>query len=692
MDLQERYRDEVNIYNYYNPYRIKENVEPFQGGFPIIFMTTPGMNIFESDNKVFESLLVSNPVFSFLADTDPYILRQLQFYSTGGGTTSPFIKLLTNRFKGMILKDFNMKTMEDYENYQGWKQILPASTNDNFTAEASLNISFSESKNLDVTKIMYAWMNYIEAVRLGYHEPAQITRDNRILDFTSSIYFFLLDFDMRTILYFCKYTGVYPINIPLSNLVMGDILTKAPVDTNITFAYQYKEELNPQIIYDFNLISNDVEKIFGFNKKKYLDNRNGLSLNNYKTYGISLLEKYDPKKVITDEHFHNPTDEKTIEFTKKAKQAKQAESALATYATKERWEQFKKETDQELLNADIYALENGGLIDKKSDSIGQIMIDDYDGRDFIFKKDYNHVTIKYLLESDYVEQNQTSFNSALNESRRSLVLCFSNNDKEVKKIDYNPYLHTSNSLDKDTILKATQGFSDVALYGTDEDLLKANGADKVLKRQRAMYEVYRKKSLYNAINNTDFFKRLKVNNKNNNGFKDINEFIEAFNEEYEIAWNKEDEDEELSEENKKNGNATNWEYPEYFKNDKFDFDAWINAEADDIVKSEQGTRVAESLIKLRTKVVDELNSNVKSFDDWVKEDYQKERDTAQKNMILDRTKAMGYSGQDAIDEANTLMNTYNAGKLGLIDVSSETYKNAMGQANAMNKYFGNFLD
>lgn len=354
--IKERYIDELNIYENFNPYRIKENIEPFMGGIPIIFMTTPSMTIFEG-GKIINSLLDSNPIFSLLNETDPIIIKNLQY--NGGGSTSPFIKIATNRFKGLSLKDFNMQTVEEHQNYYGWKQILPSTTVDNFTAESSLNINFAETKSLDMTKLFYSWMCYIEAVRYGLHEPNQKTRDNRILDFTSSVYFFLLDFDMRTILYFCKYTGVYPTNVPLGNLVMGDITSKAPIDTSMTFVYQYKEEMNPQIIYDFNIVAGNPGEVF---KHQGID-----AVDNGANNTASVLSGYG------DFNRYNPEESKL-------------------------------------------KINNNNIIPTD------------DGRDFIYNKNYNTVQIKTMVESDYDNNNQTSFNSSENSNKKTLIMDFISNN------------------------------------------------------------------------------------------------------------------------------------------------------------------------------------------------------------------------------------------------------------------------
>jgi len=345
--IKDRYQDQINIYDFFNPYRIKENVEPFMGGLPLIFMTTPSMTVYEN-GEVPETLLTANPLFALLAENDPYILKQLQY--SFGGSNSAFIKLATNRFKGITLKDFNMRTVDEHENYYGWKQILPASTVDNFTAESSLTINFSESKNLDMTKLFYAWMCYIEAVRYGLHEPRKITRDSRILDFTSSVYFFLMDFDMRTILYFCKYTGVYPVNVPLGSLIMSDINSKGPIDTSMTFVYQYKEEMNPQIIYDFNAVA-------GYPAAIYKDTKNG---------------ETSPSSFYGDFKNYDPAKDK-IEIS-------------------------------------------------SSDDPANTLIND--GRDYLYTKNYSTMQIRTLIEGRYGVLSETPFNSAENNTKRTLVMEF----------------------------------------------------------------------------------------------------------------------------------------------------------------------------------------------------------------------------------------------------------------------------
>lgn len=282
---------EVDTMKYFNPYRLKEDVEPYMGGIPIIFMTTPDMNIFEGGN-VISTLKTAEPVFTEGEVFDLELLKNLEYSS--GGSDSPWIKFLTNRFKGLSLKDLTAKQSEDYETYYGWKQILPGPNTDSFSADASLSVNFSESKDLEIIKFHYYWMKYIECIRFGLHTPKKSNVRRRTIDYTSSLYYFILDMDMSKILYFTKYTGIYPVNVPLSSLSPGDISSKAPLDVSITYAYQHKEEMNPSIIFDFNSVANYASRLYNYARDSNQEKIN----DNYYGYGRISVDDTDFKTEI----------------------------------------------------------------------------------------------------------------------------------------------------------------------------------------------------------------------------------------------------------------------------------------------------------------------------------------------------------------------------------------------------------
>lgn len=324
--IQTKY-GEVDIKKNFNPFRFRNNVEPLLGGIPVIFLTTPQMNIFQTETdrnqssranvagalsmitnlgnpttvtnvtknfnhdvwrtitgksneqeefeiptEICEDLkMMNNNVFEYYNSTDPELVKALTYGESAGGTSSPWIKFLSNLFKGITLNDITLRTIEDYETFYGWKQILPGPNTDSYTA-GQLNVNYEETKNLDVIKFHFLWTQYIEAVRYGIHSPSNQMRNRRTIDYTSSLYYFLLDFDMSKILYGCKYTGIYPISVPTSALATGDITTKNPIDASITYAYQHKEDLTNSIIFDFNSVGKFAHKVVAYGRSNLIDN------------------------------------------------------------------------------------------------------------------------------------------------------------------------------------------------------------------------------------------------------------------------------------------------------------------------------------------------------------------------------------------------------------------------------------
>lgn len=255
------FNKEVDIMQYYNPFREKENEEPFLKGIPMIFVTTPYLNLTDTNTN--------GTFLSYLKNVEPRLLGALSYgYGNDGDnavkTSSPFIKLLSNKFKGIQVKDYTARTLEINETFYGYKQMLPGSIIESVNGD-ELSIKYGETKNLSVIKLHKAWIDYMEATRRGQMAPSDFTREHRFIDYTSSIYYFLLDFDMETILYFTKYTGVCPLTVPLSVASM-DIKDPAIMDDlDITYMYMAKEDLDPNIIIDFNLVAQATSDVFAYN-------------------------------------------------------------------------------------------------------------------------------------------------------------------------------------------------------------------------------------------------------------------------------------------------------------------------------------------------------------------------------------------------------------------------------------------
>ncbi|QXN67972.1 hypothetical protein FPHOBKDP_00222 [Listeria phage LPJP1] len=206
-----------------------------------------------------------NSFFQYMRDNRPEILNMLNYggnatSKTGGGSiygsNSSFIKPLTNRFINMSLKGISTITKEVNETFYGHKQLLPGPFINSVVADET-SVTFEEDKNSTILQIHKLWTDYIEAVSRGQMKPNPQVFMNRYIDYTSSIYYFLLDFVMETILYYTKYTGCSPTNVPY-DVMNSDIgASKDIAQLSFNYAYSYKEDMDPAILMDFNSVSLD---------------------------------------------------------------------------------------------------------------------------------------------------------------------------------------------------------------------------------------------------------------------------------------------------------------------------------------------------------------------------------------------------------------------------------------------------
>ena len=83
--------------------------------------------------------------------------------------------------------------------------------------------------------------------------PAHANR--RELDYAISIYYFLTKTTGEDILYWCKYTGCFPTNIPSSNFADSVNETIKQPTYTISFNYSKKDDYNPLHVAEFNYLS-----------------------------------------------------------------------------------------------------------------------------------------------------------------------------------------------------------------------------------------------------------------------------------------------------------------------------------------------------------------------------------------------------------------------------------------------------
>lgn len=230
--------DERQFYNLYRLDLVEE--DPAIKGIPIIFITTPDCNVTE-ENVRFDGFMKSMQI------NDSSLLNSISNRASG----RPFITLLSNRMTEFNVPDLTLQTRETGETHYGYVQNLPlfAPTAD------STSITYVDNNNFDVLKTHKMWFDYITFVTRGIMRPHTTAIERKYLDYTVSIYHFVLDMDGQTIQYWDKLTGCYPTNIPYSEFSSKIANNHELFEFSIEYAYSYKEFMSPSILNDFNTVS-----------------------------------------------------------------------------------------------------------------------------------------------------------------------------------------------------------------------------------------------------------------------------------------------------------------------------------------------------------------------------------------------------------------------------------------------------
>lgn len=258
--------DNLTSFNgfYTNIYR-----EPFLSGFAFVFVTKPLLFIDpnkpvstkETNKKMAYMNMTRDPYFTqFLTsekmnDMDAEIVKMLSYNQDY--KKSNFMPIFTNETKNFDSNDTTMESTEGFDTKQGFKLPLPTYTTMS-QALNSLTLSVTEDANLSFTKMMSIWVNYISNITDGTFDANPEMVSEGSIDYMSSIYYFVLAPDGKTLKYWAKYTGCWPTTIPYGALKYSKKANDA-VELDLNFTYTIKEDMNPKILEDFNRVSLNID-------------------------------------------------------------------------------------------------------------------------------------------------------------------------------------------------------------------------------------------------------------------------------------------------------------------------------------------------------------------------------------------------------------------------------------------------
>lgn len=238
--------------------------DPFVGGSAYIFVTRPLLFLEPSkpvtsnhNGQLAYENMTRDPFFTqFLVtevtnEIDKHILYSLSYNQNF--IKSNFLPIFTNQVRTFNPSGTNIDFSDFFTTQHGYKQILPV-TKIMSESSGQLQLTVQEDSNLTFTKLIGLWVNYIANITDGTFNANPEMINDGILDYTSSIYYFVLEPDGKTLKFWSKYTGCWPTLIPYEELSYsrGD---HSVSDLSLSFSYNSREDMNPSILEDFNITS-----------------------------------------------------------------------------------------------------------------------------------------------------------------------------------------------------------------------------------------------------------------------------------------------------------------------------------------------------------------------------------------------------------------------------------------------------
>ena len=238
----------------FNRFKIGFPGETLGKSFGYLFLTRPDLNLYKSlggGKYELTDQAKQDPLYYYLDRNDKQLLLSLTQYQSSAHQFNPY---LSNKAQSFELGDDYIKTTEYGETFTGYKVQYGKNNIESKTA-GQFSINYTDSNTLRVYKAHKAWTDYISKVYRGEFVPRREYIERRMLDYAVSAYYFLCGPDGETILFWSKYTGVFPTNNPASSLSWskGNILSIP--EYSINYVYSWKEDFNPVSLAEFNKTS-----------------------------------------------------------------------------------------------------------------------------------------------------------------------------------------------------------------------------------------------------------------------------------------------------------------------------------------------------------------------------------------------------------------------------------------------------
>lgn len=253
-DINLDIRDEKSLYKKmfesYNRFKLPNPDDFLSRSFAHVFFTRPDCNVLSEDGKSMADKVKSNANFDYAWCHRKRLVTNLSMTNKD----QDFNLFLSNKAEEFSLTDESISTATTGLTYHK-QQIAYGKGNHESKANGEFTIKYTDNRFLDIFHFHKLWTDYIANVYSGLWYPKRDYLWMKTLDYPCSVYYILTAEDGETILFWSKYYGVFPTNVPSSSYSWskGNVLTSPEV--SITYQYSMKEDFNPISLVEFNLNS-----------------------------------------------------------------------------------------------------------------------------------------------------------------------------------------------------------------------------------------------------------------------------------------------------------------------------------------------------------------------------------------------------------------------------------------------------
>lgn len=238
--------------------------EPKIKGFFVTLLVKPDLNLILSDEEMSDQRSNSRIANSYGLEysekmwhlklfkglLNPYIKDNLTHQ--GGLYFSPII---ANKSESISYPDLGSNSEETLTTLD--KGIFKLPVTETGFSGMSFSLRLRENEALDALRMISVWHKYIHAVTRGNIRPDDDYVEYNIIDYKASLYVLHLKPDFKTITMWSKFTGIYPVNVPLSAF-SEEISQLQDISIDIEFSYDKFEWLDEDLLKEINLLTSGV--------------------------------------------------------------------------------------------------------------------------------------------------------------------------------------------------------------------------------------------------------------------------------------------------------------------------------------------------------------------------------------------------------------------------------------------------